>query len=161
MVKYRLKQMNPDLIRQKLEARIEHEPNSGCWLWAGSINERGYGSISTPRGTRRVHRVAYELFTGRPIPPGLTLDHLCRVRSCVNPDHLEPVTNRENILRGIGLTAVNARMTFCKRGHLFGSGNFDWRRRRDGRTWRRCIPCERYRMARRPSRARIRLEREP
>jgi hypothetical protein len=80
---------------------IEPEPNSGCWLFALG-GPRGYGYLSVGgRGGRRVlaHRFSYELHVG-PVPEGLVLDHLCRVRRCVNPRHLEPVTQRENVFRG-------------------------------------------------------------
>jgi len=77
----------------------------GCWLWTGFINRYGYGVLTAlPRKpgrarARAAHRVSYEWFVG-PIPAGLTIDHLCRVRRCINPDHLEPVTNAENLRRG-------------------------------------------------------------
>ena len=85
---------------------------SGCWQWVGTVSTNGYGQW----GNRRAHRAVYEMYKG-PIPDGLQLDHLCRNRPCVNPDHLEPVTCRENILRGVGHTSQNARKTHCKRGH--------------------------------------------
>ncbi len=73
------------------------EPNSGCWLWAGFIHPKnGYGSYRMNGRTCGAHRASYELHVG-PIPDGYDLDHLCRVRSCVNPSHLEPVTRRENL----------------------------------------------------------------
>lgn len=87
-----------------------------CWLWTGHLVTDGYGSIYIDGKSRRVHRVAYEWLIG-PIPEGLVLDHLCRVRRCVNPDHLEPVTDRVNILRGTAPTAVNALKIRCTRGH--------------------------------------------
>lgn len=73
-----------------------------CWLWQASLDGKGYGQINggrTPTRMMRAHRVAYELVIG-PIPDGLDLDHLCRTPRCVNPDHLEPVTRRENTARG-------------------------------------------------------------
>src|SRR5262245_43846462 len=77
------------------------EPNSGCWLWLGSLDRGGYGRVSSKgwRGCRNrlAHRLAYEAFIS-PIPDELTLDHRCRVRSCVNPAHLRPVTRGENTL---------------------------------------------------------------
>lgn len=80
--------------------KVSPEPNSGCWLWLGSEWGKGYGSFVIERGKGcQAHRAAYELFVG-PIPEGLQLDHKCRVHICVNPDHLEPVTQRENTIRG-------------------------------------------------------------
>lgn len=93
-----------------------------CWLWQGYIETTGYGSLtvshsgSEKRRTAFVHRVGYEALVG-PIPVGLHLDHLCRVRSCWNPRHLEPVTARTNILRGTSPSAKYAAQTECMRGH--------------------------------------------
>jgi len=103
------------------------EPNSGCWLWMGTVDSKGYGNMrvgntKTGRGLVRTHRFSYELHKG-PIPNDLCLDHLCRVRSCCNPNHLEPVTLRENILRGEALSARRARQTHCKNGHEFTPEN--------------------------------------
>lgn len=70
---------------------------NGCWLWQGCLNVRGYGQLG--KGSRAAHRVFYERHVG-PIPEGLTIDHLCRVRHCVNPAHMEPVTVAENVRRG-------------------------------------------------------------
>ena len=94
------------------------EKTDGCWLWTGTLGRGGYG-----RWKRiYVHRTSYEMLVG-PIPEGLSLDHLCRVRNCVNPDHLEPVTHRENVLRGTGPTSVNATKTHCVHGHPFDAVN--------------------------------------
>lgn len=97
-----------------------------CWLWTGSLTESGYGrfSIGGRAGTVvRAHRFSYEMHVGA-IPAGLDLDHLCRVRRCVNPSHLEPVTRRENTLRSpIAAPAVNASLTHCIRGHEFTPEN--------------------------------------
>ncbi len=93
-----------------------------CWLWTGSTASKGYGLFWHKGRSVRVHRLAYELMVG-PIPEGLTLDHLCRVRHCVNPKHLEPVTGKINILRGEGAPAYNARKTHCLRGHPFNETN--------------------------------------
>lgn len=112
----------------------------GCWLWTGYIGEGGYGRVYEGHSDGRTlmaHRVVYELAVG-PIPEGLTLDHLCRVRCCVNPDHVEPVTLRENLLRGETSAAINAAKTRCIHGHAFTPENTyvyaDGRR-----TCRRCI----------------------
>lgn len=86
-----------------------------CWLWTGYRLPNGYGQAAYA-GQRYAHRVAYVLTFG-PIPEGMTIDHLCRVRHCVRPSHLEAVTNRDNILRGTGASARNASRTECTRGH--------------------------------------------
>lgn len=93
---------------------IEGDP-SGCWLWTGAIQTNGYGSTGIPGSGRTAlaHRYVYELLVG-PIPEGLTIDHLCRLRHCVNPAHLEPVTMAENLRRARVLIPPKAR---CKRGH--------------------------------------------
>ena len=89
--------------------------NSNCWEWT-RYREGGYGRLK--RNGRHVlaHRFFYEICFG-PVPVGLDLDHLCRNRWCCNPDHLEPVTRRENVLRGAGLAAMEAKKTHCDRGH--------------------------------------------
>ena len=93
-----------------------------CWLWLAAKDGAGYGFATVGKQRQKAHRAAYELLIG-PIPEGLQLDHLCRNPPCVNPAHLEPVTGRENTLRGISPIAVNARKTRCKRGHSFTPEN--------------------------------------
>jgi hypothetical protein len=88
-----------------LLARTDMGPD--CWLWTGAVDAKGYGRVLTPDGHRPAHRLAYELAVG-PIPDGLVIDHLCRTPGCINPDHLEPVTRRENTLRGETIAARNA-----------------------------------------------------
>ena len=115
-----------------------------CWLWTGSHTAEGYSLLSVANGdthhgqTKRVyaHRFAFELLRG-PITPGLTLDHLCRNTGCVNPQHLEEVPIRVNILRGNSPSAKAARRTVCPRGHEYTH------RSPDGH--RRCRDCERLR----------------
>jgi hypothetical protein len=121
------------LLHRQVSARfwpkVDRRSPAECWEWTAARFVRGdrnygpqYGAFSVGGRMRQAHRVAYELTVG-PIPAGMTLDHLCRNKGCVNPHHLEPVTNRENILRGDGETARNARKTHCKRGHEFTTEN--------------------------------------
>ena len=94
-----------------------------CWLWLGAKYPCGYGEFALPgNNIRGAHRVAYEFCIG-PIPKGLTLDHLCRIRHCVNPWHLDAVTLAENILRGRSPSAMHARQTHCIHGHPFDEAN--------------------------------------
>jgi len=93
-----------------------------CWIWQGSIGAGGYGKLWRKGKTLLAHRWIYEKDVG-PIPEGLTLDHLCRQRDCVNPAHLEPVTTKENLRRGESPSARIARKTHCKRGHEFTTDN--------------------------------------
>jgi hypothetical protein len=138
---------NGGTLRERLEAKTFPEPNTGCWLWAGAVVGNGYGKIKVDGRLKYAHRVAYEQSVG-PVPPGYELDHLCRVRCCVNPAHLlEPVTHRENTLRGGAPTADNARRTACPHGHEYYHAYFS------GRPRRGCRKCEaararRYRKAR-------------
>jgi hypothetical protein len=96
----------------------------GCWLWQMPLTDRGYAQFqANKKKSMRAHRVAYEMMKG-PIPADLELDHLCRVRHCVNPDHLEPVTHRENVMRAKdGFPARQAAKTHCKRGHPLSGDN--------------------------------------
>jgi hypothetical protein len=104
---------------------VSPEPNSGCWLWLGQTGE-GYGRMQRPAGlSYMAHRIAYEEMRG-PIPEGLEIDHLCRVRCCVNPDHLEAVTKSENIRRGVAGIRAGERMrakTHCPQGHPYNEEN--------------------------------------
>lgn len=95
---------------------------NGCWIWAGQINKGGYGQVSFLGRTVLAHRQAKILF-GDPFNQQLQLDHLCRRRACWNPTHLDPCTQRTNILRGIGWSAVNAAKTHCPKGHLLSDDN--------------------------------------
>jgi hypothetical protein len=97
-----------------------------CWLWTAYLDDDGYGAYMIRQdGSQwrlRAHRIAYVLIRGE-IPDRMVLDHICRVKSCVNPDHLRVVDNRTNILAGIGATAINARKTHCNHGHEFTEEN--------------------------------------
>lgn len=132
-----------------IDARRAIDPHTGCWLWTGRVGSSGYGRVHRKYGVQvQAHRFVYEAFRG-PIPEGMSIDHLCRVRRCVNPDHLEPVTIRENILRSPSSpSAVNARKTHCKHGHSLDEGNV-YHRLNHGRTFRLCKQCKAAANARR------------
>lgn len=109
-----------------------------CWLWTGSLKSSGYGQIYKDGRPHAAHRVAYELLIGE-IPEGLVLDHLCRVRTCVNPWHLDPVTDEVNIARGVFSETKAPSKTHCRNGHEFTERNV----RLDPEGYRRCRTCER------------------
>ncbi len=98
------------------------EKTTTCWLWKGALCWDGYAQFRLYGKFPKAHRVSYELLVGN-IPEGMTLDHLCRVRHCVNPSHLEVVTLRENLLRGNAVSAINARKRECIRGHSLSGEN--------------------------------------
>lgn len=100
-----------------------------CWLWLG-CKITGYGQLRVARKNKPAHRISYEMHNGK-IPKGLTIDHLCHIRHCVNPKHLEAVTQRENTMRSDNIVAVNARKTNCVRGHKFTPKNtYKWNGKR-------------------------------
>jgi hypothetical protein len=103
----------------KVEKRVD-----GCWVWTAKITSHGYGEFWIDGRGRGAHRVAYELVIG-PIPEGLEIDHLCRVRNCVNPAHLEAVTASENIKRTFvrGRRHHNRDATHCRLGHPLEGDN--------------------------------------
>lgn len=109
----------------------------GCWIWKG-VKPGAYGRLWEGKTRVLVHRFSYEIHKG-PVPEGLEIDHLCRERRCVNPDHLEAVTQRVNILRGMGTPAQNARLTMCRKGHPLSGENLYLYP--NGR--RRCRTCQR------------------
>lgn len=102
----------------RLMHKIGEQTPSGCWPWLGALTSGGYGSVGVDSAVKTAHRVVYELLVG-PVPEGLDLDHLCRNRWCVNPDHLEPVTRPENVRRG----HAARRATHCKNGHELTASN--------------------------------------
>ena len=106
----------------RFEAQYEPEPTSGCWIWIGVVDRLGYGAMEIDGRKAMAHRVSHILSKGD-IPPGLTIDHLCRNRRCVNPAHLEAVPHRVNVLRGHGIAAKRATQTHCVNGHEFTPEN--------------------------------------
>ena len=122
-----------------------HPDLGPCWVWTGCIGRDGYGRFNAgQRTTIRAHIWAYRRYIG-PVPARLTLDHLCRNRRCVRPDHLEPVTRGTNVLRGESVFAQHARQTHCIHGHPFDSTNTY----RDQRGRRACRECKRAKDRRR------------
>lgn len=145
--KVQLSQLEIDRFWQFVE-----EADNGCWEWVGCVKSSGYGIFSLGRrGTAfRAHRVAWSILRGR-LSDAQTLDHLCRNRRCVNPAHLDPVSNKENILRGESFSAKNARKTHCQRGHEFTPENIS-----EYRGKRRCRACYQMRLVRDRKRVRPR-----
>jgi hypothetical protein len=111
---------------ERLPARFWTKVETGeteCWLWTGAINRNGYGRfVVGVKDTRVAHRVAYEALVA-PIATGLQLDHLCRTRRCVNPAHVEPVTQAENLRRGETITAKAVATTHCPKDHPYSGEN--------------------------------------
>ena len=122
---------------RRFHRRIQKDPESGCWNWTGYTTGNGYGQAHYGGGLTTAHR-AYWLCAVGDLPDDLDLDHLCRNRTCVNPDHLEPVTRSENLERGYEARG-------CKNGHPYTEDGFSVVTRSDGRTFRRCKACHRER----------------
>lgn len=125
----------------RLRAKLRRDPKTGCDEWTGALDRKGYARIAMgAHRNAQAHRVAYEAERG-PIPPGLTIDHLCRNKACCNPDHLEPVTFAENTRRENAQRPVE---THCRRGHEWTEANTYYQN--GGK--RACRACRRVRDAR-------------
>lgn len=126
---------------------LKPEPKlTDCWIWAGPVNEKGYGmvsfTISGKQRTFRPHRVMYELAHGI-IPDGLVIDHLCRTPLCINPEHLEAVTQAENVRRG-KLGVLFGDQKYCNNGHELTEENSQIRISKTiGNRYKRCLTCRR------------------
>jgi hypothetical protein len=129
-------------IAQFIEERCMPIPESGCLIWMHELSNMGYGICRLNGERRLVHRRMFEAVKGE-IPPGAVLDHLCRTPSCCNPNHLEAVSQKTNVLRGIGIMANKSRQTHCKRGHELAGDNLLPHKLKIGR--RCCKECQRLR----------------
>lgn len=133
-------------VVERFHEKYSPEPMSGCWLWLGNPSTGGYGRFrigSQTNNTRRqvyAHIFSFELHKG-PVPKGLQIDHRCRVRCCVNPRHLEAVTQKINLLRGDTIAARNKAKTHCPQGHAYEGKNL-WTSKEG---CRRCRACNRIR----------------
>jgi hypothetical protein len=110
-------------------------PTGFCWEWIAGTDHGGYGRFRHEQRTAMAHRVAYGFLVG-PIEDGLHVDHLCRNRKCVNPDHMDLVTNEENIRRGFGPNHFHSLKTHCPEGHPYDGYNL---KMENGK--RRCRVC--------------------
>lgn len=136
---------NNDLLTPR-DPRVRIDASSGCWMWLGGVTGSGYGATKYGNtGAYSVHRLAWERQHGD-IPPGMHIDHICRVRLCINPNHLRVVTPKQNVLENsVGITARNARLTACpKCGGGFSVRYSTKEVRSDGtpREYRICRPCD-------------------
>ncbi len=138
---------NKTPVLERLMRHVLPEPNTGCWLWMGTVVGEKYGQVRARVGKvwkmRVAHLVMYETVVG-PVPEGLELDHKCTVKSCVNPNHLEPVTHSVNVKRGTSGDAVRRRaalITHCPHGHEYTPDNTRHTVRKDGSKNRYCVAC--------------------
>ena len=126
------------------EQRVQKNSETGCWEWMGALNAYGYGVFNLDKRYWYAHRYFYVQAKGE-IPAGFDRDHLCRNRKCCNPEHLEAVDRRTNLLRGDTVTASNAAKDACPRGHAYDTTNTIHRKTRLGGSARFCRQCRRER----------------
>lgn len=128
----------PTMTLIDIERFVSHikRADNGCWEWTGIITTTGYGEYHKGRHML-AHRVVLELINGE-LPPGAIPDHLCENTRCTNPEHLSIGSQADNVLRGRSFSAINAKLTHCKRGHEFTPGNIYMR---PSRAWRECRAC--------------------
>lgn len=132
--------MTVDQLPERIKSKI-CVSDTGCWLWTAYISGRGYAQVGVSRSHPvPAHRYVYELLVGQ-IPKGLQVDHLCRVRHCVNPAHLEPVTPQVNCLRAVPYRKPT---THCPNGHEMDPSN-TYTYRNSKRSYRQCRQCMRAR----------------
>lgn len=124
--------MTPADLPPRMASKVRIDGD--CWTWTGARNSRGYSCLGVQGKRYLGHRRSYELLVG-PIPAGLTIDHLCRNRLCINPAHLEPVTSGENTRR-------QPAPALCPKGHVMAGENLRFKRRSNGRTARECRACQ-------------------
>lgn len=140
--------MNDDILPQRFWSKVARR-DGGCWEWIAAKSHDGYGKFKVGGRVRYSHRVAYEAIVGL-VAESAQLDHLCRNRACVNPDHLEPVTHRENARRG-----ERAMRTHCRHGHPYSSANVY----RDPSGRRSCRACNRAAVRRYEQRTKVAIAR--
>lgn len=133
-------------IADEILARCIPIPECGCLVFEGAWTSDQYGSVRRDGSSRQAHRMVWEDLHG-PLPPGVDLDHLCRVHPCCNDAHLEPVPHRVNVTRGVSIMAQNARRTHCPQGHAYTEANSYKRKSRP--IERDCRTCRRIRARRR------------
>lgn len=146
-----------DFLPHRFKTKIRVS-DSGCWIWTAQIRPLGYPGCWYNGKTDTAHRVIYSLANG-PIPKGLTIDHLCRVKACVNPDHLEAVTISENLKRcEYAPSTINSNVKKCPKGHQYDALNTGTYKQKTS-TIRRCLRCHREREAARRLNGRVSISR--